>query len=45
MKTLVMPVLAAALVAFAAPAAVAGGCFGAQTVEKPEEKKDEAQTS
>jgi hypothetical protein len=45
MKTLVLPVIAAALVAFAAPAAVAGGCFGAQTTEKPEDKKAEAQTS
>lgn len=45
MKTLVLPVLAAALVTFAAPA-FAAGCFGSQqTVEKPEERPAEPKTS
>ncbi|MGF1552848.1 MAG: hypothetical protein ACFBWO_10145 [Paracoccaceae bacterium] len=45
MKILALPVLAAALLAFTAPAAFAGGCFGSQTTEKPEETKVETETS
>jgi hypothetical protein len=39
MKTLILPVFALAMIAFAAPAVAAGGCgWSQQTTEKPVEK-------